>query len=32
MSATIFTDQEAKGVSFFADGKVNMDVVKYDLI
>ena len=32
MSATIFTDQDATGVSFFADGKVNMDVVKYDLI
>lgn len=32
ISATIFTDQEADGISFFADGKVKLDVVKYDLI
>ncbi len=32
MSATIFTDQGADGISFFADGKVKLDVVKYDLI
>ena len=32
MSAVIYTDQEAKGISFFADGKVKMDVVKYDLL
>lgn len=31
MSATIFTDQQAKGISFFADGKVKMDIVKYSL-
>lgn len=32
MSATIFTEQGADGISFFADGKVKLDVVKYDLI
>jgi beta-fructofuranosidase len=32
MSATLYTDQAAQGISFFADGKVRMDVVKYDLI
>lgn len=32
LSATIYTDKEVDGISFFADGKVNMDVVKYDLI
>ena len=32
MSASIYTDQEAKGISFFADGKVKMDIVKYDLL
>lgn len=31
MTATIMTDETAKGISFFADGKVNMDVTKYDL-
>lgn len=31
LSATIYTQQEADGVSFFADGVVNMDVVKYEL-
>ncbi len=31
LSATIYTEQEADGVSFFADGVVNMDIVKYDL-
>lgn len=31
MSATIFTDLAAKGISFFADGQVLMDVAKYDL-
>ena len=31
MSATFFTDMAADGISFFADGKVRMDVVKYDL-
>lgn len=28
---TMYTDQSADGISFFADGVVNMDVVKYDL-
>lgn len=31
MTATIYTDQSAEGISFFADGGVNIDVVKYDL-
>jgi len=31
MSATIYTDQTADGISFFADGTVKMNVVKYDL-
>ena len=31
MSASIYTEQAARGISFFADGKVKMDVVKYDL-
>lgn len=31
MTATMYTDQSADGISFFADGTVNMDVVKYDL-
>ncbi len=32
LTATMYTDQEAEGISFFADGDVNMDVVKYDLV
>lgn len=32
LSATLYTDQAADGISFFADGCVNMDVVKYDLV
>ena len=32
MSAVIFTEQEAKGISFFADGAAKIDVVKHDLI
>lgn len=32
MTATIYTDQAAEGISFFADGQVEMDVVKYDLL
>ena len=32
MSASLYTEQEAKGISFFVDGKVKMDVVKYDLL
>jgi len=31
LSATIQTEQSASGISFFADGLVEMDVVKYDL-
>ncbi len=31
MSATIYTQQDAQGISFFADGKVEMSVVKYGL-
>ena len=30
-TATLYTDQAADGISFLADGSVNMDVVKYDL-
>lgn len=32
MTITMYTDQTANGISFFADGSVKMDVVKYDLI
>lgn len=32
LSATIYTDQGAEGISFFTNGLVNMDVVKYDLM
>lgn len=31
MSAVIYTEQAADGISFFADGTVSMDVTKYDL-
>ncbi len=31
VTATVFTGQEAQGVSFFASGRVRMNVVKYDL-
>lgn len=31
MSATIYTDMSAKGISFFANGKAKINVVKYDL-
>ena len=31
LSAVLYTDQEADGISFIADGTVNMSVVKYDL-
>lgn len=31
MTATFMTDIAAKGISFFADGQVEMDIVKYDL-
>lgn len=29
--ATLYTDLQEDGISFFADGKVKIDVVKYDL-
>lgn len=32
MSATMYTDLSADGISFFADGNVTMDIVKYELI
>ncbi len=32
MTCTMYTDQRADGISFFADGQVDMDVVKYDLV
>ena len=32
MSVVIFTEQEANGISFFADGAAKIDVVKYDLV
>ncbi len=31
LTATMYTDLTADGISFFADGAVRMDVVKYDL-
>lgn len=31
LTATMYTDPAADGISFFADGKVTMDVVKYEL-
>ncbi len=31
MTATFYTDQAAEGISFFADGAVSMDIVKYDI-
>ena len=31
VTATIYTDQTADGISFFADGIARIDVVKYDL-
>ena len=31
LTATIYTDIEADGISFFADGKVEMDVTRYEL-
>lgn len=32
MTITMYTDQAADQISFFADGNVKMDIVKYDLI
>ena len=31
LSATMYTDQTADGISFFVDGTAVIDVVKYDL-
>ena len=31
MSATLYTQQSADGVSFLADGEVLINVVKYDI-
>ena len=31
LSATMYTEQEADGISFFADGIAKIDVVKYEL-
>ena len=31
LTATMYTKQEADGISFFADGTANIDVVKYEL-
>ncbi|MBE5870370.1 MAG: glycoside hydrolase family 32 protein [Lachnospiraceae bacterium] len=31
LTVTMYTDQSADGIKFFADGTVNMDVTKYDL-
>ncbi|MCI8796379.1 MAG: glycoside hydrolase family 32 protein [Dorea sp.] len=31
LSATMYTDQAADGISFFADGTAKIDIVKYDL-
>lgn len=32
VTATMYTEQTADGISFFADGSVKIDVVKYDLL
>jgi len=32
LSAVLYTDQEADGISFIADGTVNISVIKYDLV
>ena len=31
ITATIYTDQEADGIKFITDGKVRLDIIKYDL-
>lgn len=31
LSVTMYTDLAAEGISFFADGQVSMDIIKYDL-
>lgn len=32
LSSTIYTDAAADGISFFADGEVTVDVIKYELL
>lgn len=32
LTATMYTEKEADGISFFADGAVKMDIVKYELV
>ena len=32
ITATIYTDLTAEGIRFISDGKVTMDIVKYDLV
>lgn len=32
VTCTMYTEQTANGISFFADGLVKMDVVKFDLV
>ena len=32
LSATMYTDKEADGISFLVDGVATIDVVKYDLL
>lgn len=32
LTAAMYTEQEADGIIFAADGRVNMDVIKYDLV
>lgn len=32
MTITMYTEQNADGISFYADGMVKMDIVKYDLV
>ncbi len=32
LSATLYTNPEVGGISFYADGAVTMDVVKYELM
>ena len=31
MTATVYTEQEADGISFMADGAVRMDITMYEL-
>ncbi len=32
LTAMVYTEQEADGISFYAEGTVHMDLVKYDLV